>query len=345
MKVFVNNISPDKIQSWNRFLKNHPQNTIFQSPEMYFFYRKVKNYKPDIFIVEDDMGNILGLLLALLIREGRGIKGYFSSRVIVYGGPLISEAGNRTEILEKLLDILVKTFRHRSVFIQFRNFFEWNNMEKALFKKFGFDFEDRLNLILATTCEEDIWSGMSESRRRQIRKGIKSGVRIETPANEDDVRELYHLLVQLYKRKVKKPLPGWSFFRAFYNLSKNNGPGIIKVVKVGRKVVGGIVSPVTPGKNIYEWYVAGLDSEFKKSFPSVLATWASVRYALDHQLEYFDFLGIGVPDKAYGVREFKKKFGGRVVNYGRFSRKNNKNIYHIAGFGYRILYGNGHIMN
>ena len=36
----------------------------------------------------------------------------------------------------------------------------------------------------------------------------------------------------------------------------------------------------------------------------------------------FDFGGAGKPDKNYGVREFKRQFGGKLVNPGR-----NKKIY------------------
>ena len=304
---------------------------------MYEFYRKVENFKPFVFIAENDQKEITGILLAVLIKEGKGLKGYFSSRVVVYGGPLIIQEKEKPEILARLLDQLVSILKNKSIFIQFRNFFEWSDDEKSIFQNYGFSFRERLNLIVDTTDRANTWSNISESRRRQIRKGLKSGVVIENPKNEKEVREFYKLLEDLYTSKVKKPLPDWSFFKEFYNFSKRGQLGILKLIKNEERIIGGILAPVTEGKGIYEWYITGLDTEFKQNYPSILATWAPIEYGLEHNFEYFDFMGLGLPQRAYGVRDFKLKFGNRVVNFGRFARRNNKQVYRLAEVGYNLL--------
>jgi len=48
-------------------------------------------------------------------------------------------------------------------------------------------------------------------------------------------------------------------------------------------------------------------------------------------------MGVGVPGKDYGVREFKSKFGGEMVNFGRFGRVNNKFLYAITEMGFNFL--------
>lgn len=330
-------ISPEKFVKWDKFISNHPHNTIFQSPEMYLFYKKVQNFEPFVFFAINDIGELSGVLLAVLIKEGKGLKGYFSSRVVIYGGPLIAENKQKPVILDLMLDALVEKLKNKSIFIQFRNFFQWNDAEKAVFEKYQFQFKKRLNLIVDTRDKAKTWSGISESRRRQIRKGLKTGAVIKDPANVKEVREFYDLLVDLYRNKVKKPLPDWSFFESFYNFSKEGKLGIIKILKKDDIVIGGILSPVTPYKGIYEWYVAGLDRDYKKQYPSIMVTWASIHYAIEEKLNYFDFMGLGVPEKEYGVREFKLKFGGQIVNYGRFARRNNKQLYHLAEIGYNLI--------
>jgi len=97
------------------------------------------------------------------------------------------------------------------------------------------------------------------------------------------------------------------------------------------------LSPVLPGKVIYEWYICGLDAEFKNVYPSILATWAAIDYANKNNIQMFDFMGVGVPGKDYGVREFKSKFGGEMVNFGRFGRVNNKFLYGITEMGFNLL--------
>lgn len=336
LTIFINNISPDNIISWKKLLESHPYNTVFQSYEMYLFYEKVQNFEPFLFYAKDDNGTCIGTLLAVMIREGKGLKGYFSSRVVVYGGPLISDREDKLLILDNLLSTLVSTLKNRSLFIQFRNFFEWDKKEKEIFSQHGFHFKDRLNSIIETVEKEKVWRGINESKRRQIKKGLKSAVKIAKPENEAEMKVFYSLLKELYQTKVKKPLPAWSFFKEFYNLSSNGTLGVVLLVKKEEKIIGGILSPVTANKNIYEWYVVGLDKAFKHCYPSVLATWAPINYAIENNLQYFDFMGLGTPGKEYGVRDFKMKFGGKIVNYGRFGRRNNKILYPMAEFGYTI---------
>jgi len=86
-------------------------------------------------------------------------------------------------------------------------------------------------------------------------------------------------------------------------------------------------------KTIYEWYLAGIDGVFKNIYPSVLATWAPIEYAAKNGLKYFDFMGAGKPDDDYGVRQFKSKFGGMEVEYGRYLFINKPLLYNVGKFG------------
>ena len=81
---------------------------------------------------------------------------------------------------------------------------------------------------------------------------------------------------------------------------------------------------------MYEWFVCGLDGKFKNIFPSTLATWAAIEYAAANGFKYFDMMGAGKPDEGYGVRDFKSKFGGTLVENGRFIAVNNLPLYRIG---------------
>ena len=366
-------------QAWSRFIGSHPQGTVFQSPGMHDLFESAARMEPVALACTDENNNILGVLLAVIIRERDGIAGYFSKRTVVYGGPLVQVIGDeikkvqeqgstvarepgspgtqnselRTQnlpehpntnsefdshhITDLLLKALVREVGKRSVFIQFRNFTEQEGL-KEVFEKNGFTLNDRLNLLVDTSSLKTVKSHMSESRWRQVRKSLEQGALTREPKNIEEVRVFYDILNDLYKNKVKKPLPGWSFFENFYRLSNNGlNPGVILLVEYEGKIIGGILCPVTAGKVIYEWYVCGLDREYRHVYPSVLATWAAIEYAISNNIPQFDFMGVGLPHRPYGVREFKKRFGGSMVNYGRFSRINNKTLYNIAELGYNVL--------
>jgi hypothetical protein len=299
---------------------------------------------------------------------------------------IVEGAENRYEIAGMLFKGLKQAVSGRSIFIQFRNFFSMEPLNEV-FEEEGFHLRDRLNRIVDTSDRDRMIRNMSESRWRQIRKGLgiqsavgsrRSGVgsresgvwsqimelgtrnpepgtrnlepgtrnlepgtinhaRIIVPRDISQVREFYEILYRLYRYKVKKPLPPWEFFEQFYILSREGKIGAILLVEYQGKIIGGILSPVTPGKTIYEWYVCGLDQEYKDIHPSVLATWAAMDYAVRHDIRSFDFMGLGIPGREYGVREFKSRFGGEMVNYGRFARINNNFFYALAETGYNFL--------
>jgi len=67
-----------------------------------------------------------------------------------------------------------------------------------------------------------------------------------------------------------------------------------------------------------------------------MATWAAIDYACRNGISTFDFMGAGSPEKDYGVREFKEKFGGELVKPGRFQKIHAKLKYQIAMKGFEV---------
>jgi len=321
---------------WDAFVQKHADGTVFQSSETYDLFKRTKKFEP-IPIMVTENNHIRGVLLAVIIKEYAGKIGFFTSRTVIYGGPIInSSEAEYDQVLDLLLKKLVRKVKNRSIFIQFRNFSDMEK-RKEIFRLNGFYFLDRLNYLVDTTDEQIVKKNISKSKLRQVKKGLNSGAKIISPVSENQIKEFYQILFRLYKYKVKKPLPDYSFFKSFYEQSINNKVGIIKLVEYENKIIGGILSPVSLDKVIYEWYICGLDQEYKHLYPSVLATWAAIDYAQKNNIRCFDFMGVGTPDKDYGVREFKAKFGGEMVNYGRFGRINNDFLYAITEVGYNIL--------
>ncbi len=201
----------------------------------------------------------------------------------------------------------------------------------------GYHFSDRLNLLVSTKDRVATEKDISKTKLRQIKNGLAQGSIIRSPENLIEVQVFYELLKEIYQNKVRKPLPDQSFFEQFYEMSRIGKLGIIRLILFNDNIIGGVLSPVTTGKNIYEWYVFGLDALYKKNYPSVLATWAPIEYAFENKLEHFDFMGLGTPLKPYGVRDFKLHFGKNTTNPGRFSKINNRWLYMITETSYNIL--------
>lgn len=293
---------------------------------------------------------IKGSLLAAVIRNDvpgwlnffplTGLYERWTARTVVYGGPLLAEGSQRTreEVLQGLLSGLQERVARRSLFSQFRNLCDVSDYKEG-FAKQGFRWHDRLNLLVDTSSREKAWMGMSNSRRRQVKKSLAGGAKVVLHPTASQVDAFYDILHDLYAKKVRKPLPSRTFFQALLALSSPSAPAcrIILVTYNGR-VIGGIVSPVLQGKAMYEWYVCGLDREYREKdvYPSVLATWAALEQASENGVPMFDFMGLGKPQEKYGVRDFKARFGGRWVNFGRFSRVNKRLPFTLAELAFNL---------
>lgn len=317
------------------FLKRHPYNTVFQSPAFFHFYIKAKHHAPHYFLLFDESDRLTGVLLAVVVREGKGLFSLLSARTLVYGGPVI--ASDDQAYYNSMLQTLNQATARASLFTQFRNFRPWPEPLVEVFKSNGFILRDRLNLIAPIPSSYQALMQMSASRRRHLKKGLASGVEVREANSLEDIRQLYSLLQHLYRHKVRKPLPDYSFFKLFFEDLMQQGTGVILLVCLNQKIIGGIVAPITKGLTIAELYIVGLDKEYPEHYPSIVATWSAMEYAARHNINNFDFMGLGKPDIPYGVRDFKLRFGGLQVNYGRFARRNYKFLYMLAEIGYNVL--------
>ena len=82
-----------------------------------------------------------------------------------------------------------------------------------------------------------------------------------------------------------------------------------------------------------------MDGQVKNVFPSTLATWAGIEFAALNGFKRFDMMGAGKPDEGYGVREFKSKFGGELVEHGRFLCICQPTLYKLGKYIISIIKG------
>jgi len=326
MKILTN-ITKINFEELEAFIYHHPHGNFFQSTKAYTFFNSVDNYDPVLLVAKED-NEIIGSLLAVIIKES-GIKGYFSRRCIVWGGPLVKD--NNPTVMSGLLRKLNEKTKSKAIYTELRKMFDVSYFSNV-FNNNKFSFSEHLNYIVPIDNEDKALSNLSSSKRRQIRQSLKNGAEIVEASNINQIKDFYIILKNLYQDKVKKPLPAFVFFEKFFLTPKL---GKYFLIKYKNSIVGGIMCPIYKD-TIYEWFVCGNDGEIKNVYPSVLATWAPIEYAAKNGLKYFDFMGAGKPDADYGVREFKSKFGGKLVNYGRFEKINNRFLYKIGKLSLKL---------
>ena len=187
---------------------------------------------------------------------------------------------------------------------------------RKVFEGCGFGYQPHYDVIVDTSSIEEVNGRLDRNRKRNIKKALDNGIVVEENPSADDVKRLYSMLVDLYATKVKTPLFPFEFFE---KLSTNSACRIFVGKNADGAVLGGLVCVVLQGRAVYAWMACGDDYNFKSLFPSVMVNYSGIRYAAENGFPRFDFMGAGKPDDGgYGVRDFKLKFGGELVEFGRF---------------------------
>lgn len=319
------NINRDK---WDDLIKENIYASPFQTPDFYTFYNMAPGYSAEVFAIEEN--DKLNALCLVTFQKEKGFIGYFSRRAIIYGGPLISDAGK--EALTQLLSVIKNNLKGKVIYLETRNLNDYSEYCNC-FKEAGWRYEPFLNYQIVYSSIELVWANFNQNRKRQIKKAFKNGVELVEAKNIEEIEEYYFLLYDLYKNKIKKPLITFDFLKLFFETKI----GKLFLVKWKEKIIGGIVCPILEGKTIYELYICGLDQEYKDLSPSVMATYAAIEYGLKNGLKKFDFMGAGKQNENYRVRDFKAKFGGNLVEYGRFIKICNPFLYLLGKSGLAIL--------
>jgi len=74
---------------WLEFVIGHSEGNIFQTPYIFEIYQKTKKYTPVIIAITKPNGDVLGILLAVIQKEFKGVIGIFTARSIIFGGPIV----------------------------------------------------------------------------------------------------------------------------------------------------------------------------------------------------------------------------------------------------------------
>lgn len=328
------------ISQWRLWLSGNADVHYFQHPYFAQAFSESHHYQHQWLVVMRD-GKWIATLAWVLMREKKFMFSYATTRAVVYGGPVFLPGLSQTDkeaCMDIALEGLIKTTKSKSLYIQFRNFYETEPYAQ-IFTRHGFVFSERLNLIKAIPNREKALMEMSPSRRRQVKLSRTNGLVVRSAASISEVDELYDLLRKLYRKKVRKPLIAKTVLHGFFKQSAAGNSGTVLVAQYKDRIVGGIIAPFTPGDTIFEWYVCGLDKHLKqdKVYPTVALTWAAMEAGMEQGCHHFDFMGMGIPGRPYGVRDFKARFGGEWVNYGRWMRINHPRTYKSVELAYNLL--------
>ena len=334
-------------QQWSELVQSSPYATWFQTKEAYEFYAANPAEMTPFAVAIQRTNKLVAVCVGYITQAKNKLVQCLTCRAIIIGGPVIDEDATAEEVAA-LLNAVKKLQRSdlqptgrstakRStglspIYIETRNFHDYSRW-KEVFQNSGFQYQPHLNFHVDTSSVEVVDKNLGKSRKRDIRTTIRDGVTPVYQPTIDQIKEYYQILLNLYTTKVKTPLFSWNFFE---QLHRTEHVRFILTEYQGR-IIGGTVCVELPSKALYEWFACGEDGVYDHIYPSCYATYLGIKFAAESGCQIFDMMGAGKPDEAYGVRDFKAKFGGELVEHGRFLCIRKPLLYSIGKLGVKIL--------
>jgi peptidoglycan pentaglycine glycine transferase (the first glycine) len=223
-------------------------------------------------------------------------------------GPLFSDEKSLPEILKKIEEI---GKNEKSVFVRMSSYEELKIKNEKL-KITLADHHPETSLVIDLhQSEEEILTQMKPKGRYNIKVAEKHEVIV---SESTDVDAFYQLLSKTGGRD------GFSIHSKSYyeNMMKSLGSNAqLLLAKYQDRIIAGGIFIYLDEWGIY--YYGASDNEYRNVMAPYLVQWEAIKEAKKRGCKCYDFLGISPNDQKNhpwaGVTEFKKKFGGRIVDY------------------------------
>jgi len=270
-------------------------------------------------------------------QDGRIVAGYqmlwrpmspFGHVAYVTQGPLLSD--DCTGLATQLSLSLCKAAREYGISALIVNpprdgNYTTENLDAAGFRP------NHLVRVIDTTYEldlrkssDELLQGMRESRRKNIRRGLRSGRLAFHEGHEAELRIFHDLMCATCRRQSVIPNPDWRSLSAMWQLYRPKSClHLFFIALDGEHVSGGLV--ITFGERASFWKM-GWSGNHAKLRPNDILHWEIICWAKRQGYRFLDLMGIAskaleidagltVPSKEFmkSPSFYKMGFGGRIV--------------------------------
>jgi serine/alanine adding enzyme len=319
---------------WKAFVDDNPGGNIFHTPEMFRVFARTAGHRPELWAVVDSVSEILALMTPVHITLMDGLLRRFTTRSVVYGSILCQATPRGQDALRLLLETYTQSVKGRSLFTELRNLRDMADLQPLL-EDNGYVYEEHLNyLIDLDRPAEEILQSIGKRTRKKIRKGLRDGhVAVTEVAHRTGLDHWYDTLQRTYDN-AQVPLAHRSLFEAAFDILRPKNMARFLIAQVQGNAAA--CSVELPYKDvIYGWY-GGSNRDYSEYLANEMLMWHILEWGASNGYRVYDFGGAGKPSEEYGVRDFKAKFGGELVNFGRNTCQHAPNLTKLSKLGYSL---------
>lgn len=141
---------------------------------------------------------------------------------------------------------------------------------------------------------EALFSGLSETKRKQVRRGQKAGVTVRQ-GGRGDLRRFEELMLALCRRRgVSSNIPGETFLESLWDAFAPDGHLRLLLAEHHGVAVSALIL-VAAGGWVRAWRI-GWSGDGERLYPNHILYWEAIRWAKENGYRYFDVSGIDLVD-------------------------------------------------
>lgn len=313
---------------WEEFVCNHPDGNIFQMPCMFDLYQLTKRRKPSPFFVFDGE-ELVGLLIAVQLKNVFPPLTFFTRRQIIFGGPLIKN--NDSAILLALLDALFRKTARSVVFTEVRNYRLGLSL-KPVYEEAGFYYKSYLSVSVDMNRKAgELWASLSPIRKESIEKLRLVNHVIKELTDGEEYQMAWKMLRKSFLAKGRF-MPPYSLMKVLQS-SKILTPHIRASVLYVNNSIKAAVWFLILGDRAQLWLDAHvLDEKEQWMFDGFL--WKCMLKLKNDGIRHLELGSGGKPGQDIALRQYKKSYGGMIHESGRFFYVHNWFLWNLG----RLLY-------
>lgn len=284
---------------------------LFHSKRLFLMYETTPRYVP-LMVTATREGRLVGQLMGVIHPIAPFIR-----RCDIFGCGHYAEGEScREEIFRAMLSRLSEEALQSAHIIEVRNLDNQTFCYRE-FREEGFFPVGWMRVRHSLHSQKSAESRLSQSRLRQIRKGLKNGATVAVATDVEEMKELGRL--------INRICPANGFFPNI-ELFVHSAEKLIEgeqarffVVRYNGRVIGGSAC-VYDGDTAYLWFSGGMRKLYALQHPGILAVWAAMKDSFDRGIAHLEFMDVGLPFRRHGYRDFILRFGGKLSSTRRWFR-------------------------
>lgn len=275
-----------------------------------FDWHKDISYHKPLMLVAYDKEEPVAAMFAVIMRINRIFHGSFFKRCHISQQPaFFQEDLPEIEIFNLLISRLVKEVKNKTYLIKYKN------LGNAIFGYKGFRENKfysvkKINIRNSLQRKRKIWHQLTSTRKNQVNKAIRKGVKLEELTSEEMLPELYTLIEKAKSWKITNRFPPYQYFENFFHYYIKQGKGKILLTRYQDKIIGGAILGFEKD-TVYCLYYWGKIKTYQTLYPSIFTIYSAMQKAEDNGFRYFDFMDSGFLNEYTGRPRFLLQFGGK----------------------------------